>query len=174
MPRGVELVNNGAAQIDDQIRRLREIFGARNDSDLAAKLSVTRFAVSKWRTKGVIPTEYRVLIERPINQTLDYTLQFIQQRRIYAHADNHYWLRAALHFLPVGYGDQSSTSGRAQLLDFVLTRLMDAAADATTDKLGKPRCEGEADFKALLGVLASHYGERIQRVLAEGLPKSPQ
>jgi hypothetical protein len=142
--------------------------GASNDSDLAAKLGLTRFAISRWKARGVIPPKYRFLIERDGGNVVDYGVQFIVHDRVYAHADHHYWLRAALLFLPTEYGADLPEGERARLLEFVLTRLMGAAVDATSRELGKPRCEGEGDFQQLIDVLKSKYSDRIQRVLSEG------
>jgi len=164
--------------IEDQVQRIREVMGAKSDSDLASKLGLGRTAVSRWKQRGFIPPEYRALIETPRGQLLDFASQFIVHREVYQHADHHYWLRAALHFLPADYGSSLPVADRARTLDFVLTRLMGAALDATVRELGKPRCEGEEDYRALIEVLASGsstesglaYSERIARVVAEGMP----
>ena len=139
--------------IDEQLRQLRNVLGAKNNSDLAVRLGLTRFSVSQWRIRGVIPPRYRFLIERDPAEAVAYAVQFIAHDRIYEHADNHYWLRAALEVLPAGYGQDLSAPERSRLLEFVLTRLMDAAADATVRHLGKPRCEGEQDYQALMEAL---------------------
>ena len=171
------------ALIDDQIRRLREVLGASNDSDLAVKLGITRFSVSKWKVRGVIPPEYRFLLERSADEYIDYTVQFIAQNHVYKHADHHYWLRAAFYFLPIDYAMFLPALDRAKVLDFVITGLMSAAVDATVRVMRKPRCEGEADFSALIKILedgtdpetGSAFADRIKRVLAEGRPAaSPQ
>ncbi len=163
--------------VEDQIRRIRKALGAANDSELAEMLGLGRSAISRWKERGVIPAKFRYLAEYEGVNVIQSVVQFIEHDRIYAHADNHYWLRAALQLLPLDYGAELSASDRAKLLEFVLTRLMSAAADATIGELGKRRCESEADFQALIKVLTAgaSYPGRIKRVLAEGRPAtSPQ
>jgi hypothetical protein len=46
---------------------------------------------------------------------------------------------------------------------------MGAAIDATVRDLGKPRCEREADYEALIRVMEKSYTKRIGRVLTDGL-----
>ncbi|HEX4196752.1 MAG TPA: helix-turn-helix domain-containing protein [Caulobacteraceae bacterium] len=167
--------------LEDQVRRIREALGAANDSELAEKLGLGRSAVSRWKERGVIPAKFRFLAERDGRHAIEHGSQFIEHDRLYGHADHHYWLRAALQFIPPGYGAKLAAPDRARLLEFVLTRLMGAAADATVRELGKRRCESEEDLQALLEVLGSGtssetgsmYADRIARVLAEGLPANP-
>ena len=175
-------MNTGCARgldlIEDQVHQIREIVGAKSDSDLAGKLGLGRTAVARWKQRGVIPPEYLALIDAPRGQIAAFASQFIVHRELYRHADHHYWLRAALQFLPADYGSSLPAAERARTLDFVLTRLIGAALDATVRELGKPRCEGEEDYRALVDILASGsssgsglpYAERIARILAEGMP----
>jgi transcriptional regulator with XRE-family HTH domain len=167
--------------LEDQVRRIREALGAANDSELAEKLGLGRSAVSRWKERGVIPAKFRFLAEEDSrHRAIELGSQFIEHDRLYGHADHHYWLRAALQFVPPGYGAKLAAADRAKLLEFVLTRLMSAAADATVKELGKRRCESEEDLQALVAVLSSgassatgsSYADRIARVLAEGFDGS--
>lgn len=156
--------------LEDQIRRLREAVGASSDSDLGVRLGLTRFAVSRWKSRGVIPVKYRYLVDRGGLSPIDAGVQQIANEHIYSHADNHYWLRAALHLLPSNYAASLQGMARALLLEFVVTRLMSAAADATVRELGKARCEGEPDYAKLLAILNTTYADRVRRVLDDGRP----
>ncbi len=75
-----------------------------------------------------------------------------------------------MHLLPSNYAASLQGMARALLLEFVVTRLMSAAADATVRELGKARCEGEPDYAKLLAILNTTYADRVRRVLDDGRP----
>lgn len=162
----------GTDAFEGQLAALKTALGAASDSDLASKLGLTRYAVSKWRINRVLPPRYRFVIDDHAVDGVSAAMQFIFHQEIYKHPDNHFWLQAALHML----GTSEASDRTPAQTERLLTRLMGFAAGVTRSDLGKARCEGRGDFNELIGALASegHRDRRARIFFEEAEKATPQ
>src|SRR5580704_15405496 len=89
-------LSRGMSVAGSEIETLMQVLDARNELELAAKLGLTRSAVSQWRRRGMVPARLRHLLA---SQGDEAHLEASRQQ-IFRKPEYHYWLRAALVLAP--------------------------------------------------------------------------
>lgn len=161
---------------DDEIRSLKVVLGVTTDVELARALGVERSSISQWKRRGSVPRKYRALLGlegrvAEANRVLNTT-----RHTLFGRTENHYWLKAALAFLPDQFRDRNNASladlGRER--EGPLMLLASLAMAASAQHLGKARCESEEDYEALITAMLTHEVETIAAILSAGQSQSPQ
>lgn len=152
---------------DDQIRALKTVLGVASDIELARALGVERSSVSQWKRRGAVPKKYAALagLEAAV-QDAD-RLKNATRHNLFGRTDNHYWLKAALAFLPANLpeGRNSSLANIGSGREAPLILLVHLAMWATSEYLGKPRCESESDYQALIAALEANEADRMLSII---------
>lgn len=169
---------------DDQIRALKTVLGVTTDIELARALGVERSSVSQWKRRGGVPKKYAALAGLADGVKEADRLRNSTRHSLFGRTENHYWLKAALAFMPPNLPESRSSSlaNIGSEREGPLILLVHLAIWATSEYLGKPRCESESDYRALVEAMEAHESDRMVRIIRplllasarERLIESPQ
>lgn len=152
---------------DSDIDALKRAIGVQTDAELAMRLGIGHTAVSQWRSRGKIPKKYTAILGAELDKNYISDALRLHIYRVY---ENHYFIMAALAFLPeVGrlkLGDDALATGKK--LEQALLDLAAIAAQATETDLKKRVIVNDDDCRTLINIMHRNYSDRIGEIL-EGL-----
>jgi hypothetical protein len=155
-------LSTGMSVAGSEIETLMRVLDARNEFELAAKLGLTRSAVSQWKRRGMVPGRLRHLLTSDGD---DVYLEASRQQ-IFRRPEYHYWLRAALVLAPATEaGALSDPAGLRR--EWLIVNLMALAMRVTRKDLGLSRITSEAVWARLMDRLRSECGGEIQDIVAK-------
>ncbi len=152
---------------EDEIRALKAALNVSTDVALAQALGVERSSISQWKRRGAVPRKYRAYLGAE-GMVSELTRLLAKTRHNFlGRAENHFWLRAALAFMPSYFVDPPGVGpaevGRSREGPLIL--LVNLAMIATNIHLGKARCETESDYEALVEAMLIHEWELIDSII---------
>lgn len=162
--------------VDDEIDALKRVVGATTDMDLAEKLGVQRFAVSKWRTRGAVPAKYRPLYRQPTDADISAAMTAAFRLVMFGKKERSYWMAAVLDVLSGSLFQQTSeaSGARGLRLERAVLDGMNLAMIATARHLGKEVCENDDDYRKLVQVLHNECADDFARIAARRQPPAAE
>jgi len=152
---------------DEQIAALKRQLSVKTDMALAESLGLQRFAVAKWRARGVLPDKYLSLLIDISPEGAREAMTKALKIQAFGRIEAAYWLRAALAVLPPdALADQGETPHeRGRRLERLVLHLMNAAYDATYMAHGRELCRDDAECDAVIDILVSEKAGRVAAIL---------
>lgn len=156
---------------EEEIDGLKRAVGAKTDMELAERLGVQRFAVSKWRQRATLPAKYKVLLLRPTDVDYRHAMEFALRIHIFGKVEPSYWLRAALAVMPAVAFDATdeSPAARGRRLEGIILRVMNFAINATNTTLRQDYIRDDAECQRVIDHLLENRAAGIDSVV-KGLP----
>lgn len=159
---------------ETEIQALKAALGATTDGELATALGVERTSISQWRRRGSVPQKYRAYLG--LDEMVSEVTRLLTsgRKRVLDRIEYHYWVRAALAFMPSHHDDgQKTFAERGRSREEMLMTLLNLAMVSTNAYLGKRWCESEADYDALIDAMMAHHYDLICSI-TDGEEESPQ
>lgn len=158
-------------RFDEEIDALKRAVGAKTDMELAERLGVQRFAVSKWRQRATLPAKYKVLLLRPTDVDYRRAMDVALRIHVFGKVEPSYWLRVALAVIPTGAfaATDESPFERGTRLENLMLRVMNLAINATNTTLRQDYIRDEADCQRVIDDLLETQASGIDRLI-KGLP----
>jgi len=153
---------------DEQIAALKRQLSVKTDMALAESLGLQRFAVAKWRARGVLPDKYLSLLIDTSPEGAREAMAKALKIQAFGRIEPAYWLRAALAVLPPDtLADRGETPHeRGRRLERLVLQLMNAAYDATYMAHGRELCRDDAECDQVIDLMVTEEADRVAAILA--------
>ena len=158
----------------EDIRLIKAALGVASDVELAKALGVERSTIAQWKRRGSVPGKYFGALNLDSNPSRLARYFNAIRVKLFGRPEHHYFLRAALAFLPETLAAPQGVSSAAlgDLREEPVLSLMHLAQLTCMGRLGKRHPENHDDYVALVSAMMADDNGAIAAIMGDLVPQS--